>query len=89
MPYISFSTFQGMKQETPTPLRMMADPMAYHIHPSRKRKADTLMPPPPPRKGKVISEEEFESQVTKLITRDFYPDLPKLRLQAVSSFKDI
>ncbi|KAF6034473.1 DGCR14 [Bugula neritina] len=37
---------------------------------------------PKPRRKKVLEEDEYEESITKIIERDFYPELPKLRAQS-------
>ena len=69
-------------------LQAMVDPTDIHVMPSSQKTTDLsrqLMMPPPPRKKRkpdiILEEDEFAEEIRRIVVRDFFPDLPKLKAQ--------
>ena len=80
----SLLKIMSTNRPTPSPLRRMADPTAYHVLPSRASRegpGDATMPPPAPRSvvgnRAVLSEDDYVGAMEHIIERDFFPDLPR------------
>ena len=80
----SLLKIMSTNRPTPSPMRRMADPTAYHVLPSRASRegpGDATMPPPAPRSvvgnRAVLSEDDYVGAMEHIIERDFFPDLPR------------